>query len=150
MFIRSAALFAAIYGHGALAATISELSCEDAADGAQSCSNCVNPLTSSYQPESVANLWASACCTATECDADGSNCDTKKFCHIYSLVSGPNSVYADNLPTLPGPGEPNEGYCKTGQLVQGTFAQLAWSLEAQCTTTNAGVSSFSSMTLLSF
>jgi hypothetical protein len=146
MFIRSAALLAAIYGHGAFAATISELSCEE---GEGVCNKCVNPLTSSYQPEFVANLYASACCTARECDQDGSNCDTKKFCHIYSLVSGPNSQYAGNLPSLPGPGEQNEGYCKTGQLVQGTFAQLAWSLEAQCTTTN-GVSSFSHMTLLYF
>ena len=141
MFIRSAALLAAIYGHGAFAATISELSCEDAADGAQTCSNCVNPLTSSYQPEFVANLWASACCTATECDADGTNCDTKKFCYIYSLVSGSNSIHADKLPS----GGLTEATCTTGQLSSGSVASLAWSLEGQCTTTNA-VSSFSHMT----
>ena len=144
MFIRSAALFAAIYGHGAFAATISEQSCE-AGDAGTSCSNCVNPLTSSYQPVSVANLWASACCTAKECDTDGTNCDTKKFCYIYSMVSGSNSQYADNLPS----GGLVEATCTTGQLQSGTFAQLAWSLEGQCTTANA-VSSFSHMTLLSF
>ena len=145
MFIRSAALFVAIYGHGALAATISEQSCE-LGEGS-GCSNCVNPLTSSYQPESVANLYASACCTARECDADGTNCDTKKFCYIYSMVSGANSLWASNLPS--GAGGLHEETCTTGQLRQGSPAQLAWSLEGQCTTTNT-VSSFSSMTLLSF
>jgi len=142
MFIRSAALLAAIYGHGAFAATIAEQSCELAET---TCNNCVNPLTSSFQPESVANLWASACCTATECDADGTGCVSKKFCYIYSMVSGSNSQWASNLPS----GGLYEETCTTGQLRQGTYAQLAWSLEGQCTTTNA-VSSFSHMTLLSF
>jgi hypothetical protein len=140
MFIRSAALLAAIYGHGAFAATISEQSCELAETA---CSNCVNPLTSSYQPEFVANLYASACCTATECDADGTGCVSKKFCYIYSMVSGSNSQWASNLPS----GGLYEETCTTGQLRQGTYAQLAWSLEGQCTTANA-VSSFSHMTLL--
>lgn len=142
MFIRSAALFAAIYGHGAFAATIAELSCEE---NETTCNNCVNPLTSSYQPEFVANLYASACCTAKECDADDTNCVTKKFCYIYSMVSGPNSLRASSLPSE-GLGEAT---CTTGQLQQGTYAQLAWSLEGQCTTTNA-VSSVSRMTLLFF
>jgi hypothetical protein len=136
MFIRSIALFlfAAIYGHGALAATISEQSCE--AEEGSPCNNCVYPLTKSYQPEGVANLYASACCTATKCDADGTGCVSKKFCYIYSLVSGDMSQYASDLTS----GGLSVETCTTGQLQQGTYAQLAWTLEAQCTTANAGVS----------
>ena len=120
MYLKSIALFVAVYGRGALAALPASCQEDDS-----TCPDCT-PLNTEYQPDGVGELYYSNCCTESETSsADPPVTTTKQYCYTYVLAGWPNNQYSGNKPST----------CGTGNI--------GWSLEGQCTTVTDSVSSSS-------
>eukprot|EP00985_Skeletonema_marinoi_P015996 scaffold8455_cov147-Skeletonema_marinoi.AAC.1 len=127
MYMKSIALFVAIYGRTALAALPD--SCED---GDTSCDTCT-PLNSEFEPPGVGQVWYSHCCTVSETNtADPPVTESKKYCFSYYLTGYPNNQFSATKPVC----------SETGG------GSLAWTLEGQCTTT-AGTAPYTEKTAIS-
>mmetsp|Transcript_23316 Transcript_23316/g.37962 ORF Transcript_23316/g.37962 Transcript_23316/m.37962 type:complete len:793 (+) Transcript_23316:154-2532(+) len=115
MYLKSVALFVAIYGRGALAAL--KDSCEEEDIGG--CTDCT-PLNTEYEPAGVGEVWYSTCCTESETStASPPVTTTKKYCYSYKLAGYPSNQFSGQKPT-----------CGLGNN--------AWTLDGQCTTGTAG------------
>ena len=113
MYMKSIALFVAIYGRTALAAL--PPSCQDG-DSGTSCHTCT-PRSSEFEPPGVGQVWYSHCCTESETNtADPPVTDTKEYCYSYSLKGYPSNQQHGMKPTCSENGSGN----------------LAWTLEGQC------------------
>mmetsp|Transcript_23318 Transcript_23318/g.37970 ORF Transcript_23318/g.37970 Transcript_23318/m.37970 type:complete len:786 (+) Transcript_23318:154-2511(+) len=116
MYLKSVALFVAIYGRGALAAL--KDSCEEG-DNSLTCTDCT-PLNTEYEPAGVGEVWYSTCCTESETStASPPVTTTKKYCYSYKLAGYPSNQFSGQKPT-----------CGLGNN--------AWTLDGQCTTGTAG------------
>eukprot|EP00984_Skeletonema_dohrnii_P013436 scaffold5570_cov87-Skeletonema_dohrnii-CCMP3373.AAC.12 len=112
MYMKSIALFVAIYGRTALADLPD--SCEL---GQSSCEACT-PLNTEFEPPGVGQVWYSHCCTESETNtADPPVTDTKEYCYSYSLKGYPSNQQHGMKPT-----------CSEN----GSGGNLAWTLEGQC------------------
>ncbi len=119
MYMKSIALFVAIYGRTALAAL--PASCEDT----NNCSNACTPLNSEFEPPGVGQVWFSHCCTVSDTNTeDPPVTESKKYCFSYYLTGYPNNQFFSTKPIC----------SETGS---GT---LAWLRKGQCGT-SSGVSS---------
>ena len=119
MYMKSIALFVAIYGRTALAAL--PASCE--VDN--NCADACTPRNSEFEPPGVGQVWYSHCCTVSETNtADPPVTESKKYCFSYYLTGYPNNQFSATKPVC----------SKTGS------GNIPWTLKGQCKTT-AGVSS---------
>ncbi|KAK1732540.1 hypothetical protein QTG54_016752 [Skeletonema marinoi] len=115
MYMKSIALFVAIYGRTALAAL--SASCE--VDN--NCSNACTPLNSEFEPPGVGQVWFSHCCTVSDTNTeDPPVTESKKYCFSYYLTGYPNNQFFSTKPIC----------SETGS---GT---LAWLPKGQCGTSS--------------
>ena len=119
MYIKSIALFAAVYGRGALA----QLTSCEADGGATTCPEC-SPLNTEYEPPQSGEIWYSSCCSVSETStADPPVTTTKQFCYSWKLKGYPSNLYAGTLPE-----------CK-----ENAAGNLGWTLNGECQTDTAAV-----------
>jgi hypothetical protein len=110
MYMKSIALFVAIYGRTALA-DLSD-SCQD---GETSCDACT-PLNTEFEPPGVGQVWYSHCCTVSDTNtADPPVTTSKKYCHSYYLSGYPNNQFSGTKPTCSESGSGTSAWLRNGQ-----------------------------------
>eukprot|EP00984_Skeletonema_dohrnii_P001857 scaffold619_cov78-Skeletonema_dohrnii-CCMP3373.AAC.1 len=110
MYMKSIALFVAIYGRTALADL--SASCEL---GQSSCDACT-PLNTEFEPPGVGQVWYSHCCTVSDTNtADPPVTTSKKYCHSYYLSGHPNNLFSATKPTCSESGSGTSAWLRYGQ-----------------------------------
>ena len=128
MYLKSIALFVAIYGRGALAAL--PLSCQEGDTGACATGDKCTPLNTEFEPPQTGEVWFSQCCTVSETStATPPVTTTKEYCFSYSLQGWSNNLHHNIKPACSKSGGGN----------------LAWDFYGQCS--KSGVSCHSSIHL---
>ena len=123
MYLKSVALFVAIYGRGALAAL--PLSCQEGDTGACATGDKCTPLNTETIPSGVGEVWYSHCCTVSETStATPPVTETKQYCYSYSLQGYPNNQFSGIKPACSKSGSGNN----------------AWALHGQCSTSGVSFS----------
>eukprot|EP00984_Skeletonema_dohrnii_P009540 scaffold3652_cov83-Skeletonema_dohrnii-CCMP3373.AAC.1 len=111
MYMKSIALFVAIYGRTALA-DLSD-SCEH---GDGSCTNACTPLNTEFEPPGVGQVWFSHCCTVSDTNSEDPPVTTsKKYCHSYYLAGYPNNLFSSAKPTCSETGSSTRAWLRYGQ-----------------------------------
>ena len=111
MYMKSIALFVAIYGRTALA-DLSD-SCEH---GDGSCTNACTPLNTEFEPPGVGQVWFSHCCTVSDRNSeDPPVTESKKYCHSYYLTGYPNNQFHPTKPTCSENGGGTSAWIRKGQ-----------------------------------
>ncbi|KAL7492205.1 hypothetical protein ACHAWT_001918 [Skeletonema menzelii] len=115
MYLKSVALFVAIYGRGALAAL--PLSCQEGDAGACATGDKCTPLNTEFEPPQTGEVWFSQCCTESETsNANPPVTTTKQYCFSYSLQGWSNNLHHNIKPACSKSGGGN----------------LAWDFYGQC------------------
>eukprot|EP00985_Skeletonema_marinoi_P008813 scaffold4024_cov208-Skeletonema_marinoi.AAC.9 len=110
MYMKSIALFVAIYGRTALAAL--PASCEDT----NNCSNACTRLNSEFEPPGVGEVWFSHCCTVSDTNTeDPPVTESKKYCFSYYLTGYPNNQFYPTKPICSETGSSTLAWLRKGQ-----------------------------------
>ena len=110
MYMKSIALFVAIYGRTAFAAL--SASCE--VDN--NCADACTPLNTEFEPPGVGQVWFSHCCTVSDRNSEDPPVTTsKKYCHSYYLSGHPNNLFSSAKPTCSESGGGTSAWIRKGQ-----------------------------------
>ena len=129
MYLKSIALFVAIYGRGVLAAL--PPSCQEGDTGACATGDKCTPKNAETEPPQTGEVWYSACCTESETDNTATPPTTsKEYCYSWKLKDVSSNLLYGIKPA-----------CS-----KSASSNVAWDLYGQCST--SGVSCSSSIYLL--